>query len=338
MKDKILKLKNRKNIIRLLFSIIITFFFVYYIINTLDLNDFKNLLANTRLNYILLAFFVYITTYFVRSFRILILLNAKICDFWITFYTVSRYYILNKILPFKIGELSLIYFLKKEHEVPHTKGFALLLYIRLLDVLAVLIFFLGAFIASGILYGFLDIKILIIFFIFFLIIIFIYLFIIRILNIVLKFLKFLLKKIIWLNKKIYLNLLDKYQLTVEEIIRFKKLKTNTAIISLSLTNRLLNSLAMYIIFVGFGLNLSFGNFIIGSTLSIIAESLPISGVGGFGTFEAGWTAGFVLIGYNQKISLLSGFGVNILFFVFAAILTITSFLIFKYQRSKKIKR
>ncbi|GAH95707.1 unnamed protein product, partial [marine sediment metagenome] len=57
----------------------------------------------------------------------------------------------------------------------------------------------------------------------------------------------------------------------------------------------------------------------------------VSGIGSFGTFEAGWTLGFVLIGYNQKLSLLTGFGVNIIFFIFTIFLLIISFFLSKYR-------
>ncbi|GAH25083.1 unnamed protein product, partial [marine sediment metagenome] len=67
------------------------------------------------------------------------------------------------------------------------------------------------------------------------------------------------------------------------------------------------------------------------TLSILTEALPVSGIGSFGTFEAGWTLGFVLIGYNQELSLLTGFGVNIIFFIFTIFLLIISFFLSKYR-------
>ncbi|MBA7466992.1 hypothetical protein ES707_02187 [subsurface metagenome] len=324
--------KNKKLIIRLLISITITVFFIYFIVKNLNINDFKNLINSINIYFILIALSIHTICYLVRSLRILVLLKIKFSEFNNIFFTVSRHYILNKILPVRIGELSLVYFLKNEQEISYTKGLGALLYLRILDLLAVPLFFIVAFsINFSSFSNSNNIIILLIFLILFIMLFFVFIFLGKILNLILKFLKLLPKKIKWLEKNIYFKFLEKYKNLADEINKFIKLKTNIKVIILTILNRLLNSLVAYTIFFGFGISIGFINFIIGSTLSILTEALPVSGIGSFGTFEAGWTLGFVLIGYNQKLSLLTGFGVNIIFFIFTIFLLIISFFLSKYR-------
>ena len=50
---------------------------------------------------------------------------------------------------------------------------------------------------------------------------------------------------------------------------------------------------------GFGVEISFLETTFGSTIAVIANALSISGIGNWGTLEAGWTAGFLLGGFPK---------------------------------------
>ena len=56
--------------------------------------------------------------------------------------------------------------------------------------------------------------------------------------------------------------------------------------------------------------LSFPEAIFGSSLAVLANLLPLNGVAGVGTQEAGWTYGFVLLGVQQSIALTVGLAVH----------------------------
>lgn len=48
--------------------------------------------------------------------------------------------------------------------------------------------------------------------------------------------------------------------------------------------------------------------------------LPINAVVSFGALEAGWTARFMLIGFNKELAIATGFSMHILVLLFATIL------------------
>jgi len=66
---------------------------------------------------------------------------------------------------------------------------------------------------------------------------------------------------------------------------------------------------------GFGISISFLNVIFGASVALFVNALPISGLGNWGILEAGWAAGFLLVGLSKEKAIATGFGVHILIFV-----------------------
>lgn len=340
-------IKNKRStILKLAAAVIITFFFVYFIVTKLDPEDFKTLFSNIDIKLLLLAFLIYFIGYIVRSLRILILLKINPGQFLNMLFIVSRFYFLNKILPLKIGELTLVYFLKNEQNISYSRGFGAFLYLRILDLLAVPLFFVIAFVINYSL--FFDLKnlyILLIFLISLILLVLAFVYLGRILLIIKRFFNWLSVKMKFSNKNFYIKFAEKYDVFTRETNEFIKLKNNLYMAGLTILSRLSILLVMFMIFIGFGIKLTFSSFIIGSTLAALAESIPVSGIGSFGTFEAGWTLGFMLMGYESKISFVSGFGVNIIVFIFTAAMLVISFfpsetfinLIARFRKNKKLK-
>ena len=48
--------------------------------------------------------------------------------------------------------------------------------------------------------------------------------------------------------------------------------------------------------------------------------LPINGLGNLGTFEAGWAAGYMLLGMEKETAFRTGFGLHIAIYGFALLL------------------
>jgi uncharacterized membrane protein YbhN (UPF0104 family) len=71
---------------------------------------------------------------------------------------------------------------------------------------------------------------------------------------------------------------------------------------------------------GFGTPLSFLKVIFASTIALLANMLPISAIGNWGILEAGWAAGFLLVGLSKEKAISSGFGVHILIFITGIVL------------------
>lgn len=340
MKITILKSINKKRvIIRLIITILITIFFIYYIYNNFNIDKFNSIIGETNLYFIVGALFVHGLAYVVRSKRIMILLKIKSSNFNNIYFTISRHYFFNKILPFRIGELSLIYFLRNEQKISYTRGIGALFYIRILDLLIILLYFFIAFLINILFFfnqnniGNITIATYILILLVILFLIFIFLG--KIINYIYRFFVLLTKKTNIFNKKIYYKFLNKFKIFSYEINSFIKAKSNKKIILLTMLNRFLHSLVLFIIFLAFGVNMRFGFFIIGSTLSTITNILPVNGIGGFGSFEAGWTIGFSLLGHDKSIAFLYGFGINIVVFFFTLFLLAIGYFLYKFKKNNK---
>lgn len=61
-----------------------------------------------------------------------------------------------------------------------------------------------------------------------------------------------------------------------------------------------------------GLDVDLARAIFGSGLSIAANLLPVNGLAGFGTQEAGWVVGFGLLGVPRDLALSSGLGAHLI--------------------------
>jgi hypothetical protein len=327
MPGKASKIINKKILFRFLIAFIITGFFIFTLFKNLNIQDFKQYIKNADLFLLFAAFIVYIVINLIRSLRVLILSAIRFREFDNLFFINARHYFFNKILPAKLGELSLVYFLKKEQDIAYTRGLGLLFYLRIIDILFIPLFFTSALFLnySKSISGLNYFTLIIIAILVFILIVLILFFINKILYFTLKFFKFLPVKIKWLNKKFYYYFLEKTQKFNDVVKDFAVIKTNTKIIFLSLINRFFILTLFYLVFISFGISMSFIVFIIVSTLSFITEAIPINGFGSFGTFEAGWTIGFIIFGYSNKISLISGFITNVVIFIFTIILLILAF-------------
>ncbi len=59
-----------------------------------------------------------------------------------------------------------------------------------------------------------------------------------------------------------------------------------------------------------GMEIVFSSVVIGSTLAIMTNVLPINSIAGFGTIEAGWTVGYMMLGFDRNIAIFSAFLVH----------------------------
>jgi hypothetical protein len=84
---------------------------------------------------------------------------------------------------------------------------------------------------------------------------------------------------------------------------------------------------------GFGIEISFTKMIFGSTVGVIANALPISGIGNWGTLEAGWAAGFLMVGLSKEKAIATGFGVHIIIFIVCVIISFFCWVTFKKQKN-----
>jgi uncharacterized membrane protein YbhN (UPF0104 family) len=78
--------------------------------------------------------------------------------------------------------------------------------------------------------------------------------------------------------------------------------------------------------VGLGLPVTFGQAIFVSAVAGLAGSLPVQGLAGLGTTEAGWAIPLVLLGVGREEAIAAGFCFHALAIVYLAILGGAGFL------------
>ncbi|MBI5502174.1 MAG: flippase-like domain-containing protein [Deltaproteobacteria bacterium] len=82
-----------------------------------------------------------------------------------------------------------------------------------------------------------------------------------------------------------------------------------------------------------GVALGPAEVVVGSTLAVLASVVPLPGVGSFGTLEAGWTAGFVLVGVPAGAAVASALVLSGATFVAAGVLAVVAWAAFSRRRS-----
>jgi uncharacterized protein (TIRG00374 family) len=77
---------------------------------------------------------------------------------------------------------------------------------------------------------------------------------------------------------------------------------------------------LHLLFLGMGHRLNFWQVVFSSSLVIVAMILPLQGIAGFGTQEAGWAAGLIILGFGREQAITMGFGVHVILFIFLLLL------------------
>jgi hypothetical protein len=73
--------------------------------------------------------------------------------------------------------------------------------------------------------------------------------------------------------------------------------------------------------------------VFGSTVGVVANALPISGIGNWGTLEPGWAAGFLMVGLSKEKVIATGFGVHSIVFIVCAIISFLGWVTDKKQKN-----
>jgi uncharacterized protein (TIRG00374 family) len=106
----------------------------------------------------------------------------------------------------------------------------------------------------------------------------------------------------------------------EDFCAIKAKRTYLSVTLTSLISWIMAFWMFYAFLRGFGIEISFLKVVFGSTLGVIANALPISGLGNWGLWEAGWAAGFMIVGLSKGKAITTGFGVHIMIFAISVLI------------------
>lgn len=304
---------------RFIASLLITIGIILILFTQISIKDLYRLLINIDPFWAVLGSIAYLLAIFLRALRFRWLIHSREILLMELFKITVFYHLALMVLPSKLGELSYPYFLNRRSGLGMTEGLASLIASRVYDFFIVLIIFLFAAIGFQ---RFLQIN-LPLTILFSLPLILFFLFAFFHMSHFLRWGSSLIGKIAewtglrnsktlhWVQKKIHEM--------AEDFYAIKARKTYYSVSLASLGSWVMIFFVFYAFMKGFGVEISFLKVVFGSAIAVIANALPISGIGNWGTLEAGWTAGFLIVGLSKEEAIATGFGVHILIFLVCAL-------------------
>lgn len=291
-------------------AVLVTGLLFWYFYQTIEFGEVAQAFRMVRLPWMGLAVLAYCMTYPLRAFRIYYLTRTQEgCGFLQVQKICCRHQFYGRILPFKAGELSLVYLLKKEG-ISLGAGSTVLLLIRLFDVTMILLsfFFCNFFVRTRVFPAGLLIAALVLVCLVFVGV----LFLARHTGFVQK----LPKKLRPVAGKIC-NVLSASVATPKDLIVL-------GLVSLGLWA--LVYLSMHSVVLAFAQEVSFCETVVASFLASVAAFLPVNGIGGFGVTETGWTLGFTLLGLDRTMALSTGVASNTMSFCVICLFGLLSYI------------
>jgi len=298
-------------------SLVVTLALVALLLTQIDFIQAGDIVTKIVWPYLLVAFVFYFIGVCLRAWRWQVLIPSKKISFLNSLKITLGYTFFCNLMPFRSGELSFVYFIKKRENIAVAEGLSVLLVARFFDLLAVAISFLIGFILlnpdyipsdkiylSCVILGLVTIA-------------------------VLFYLDRLIKTVISLMRRAGLT---KFQLGAKLATKLEEVAASIkAIRSLPvyLINLLISflwlasaSLMIVVFFRALNIDFAWLKTVLGLIFSQLVSFLPIQGLWDFGTYETGWAIGFGLLGLGKEASIISGFMVHLFSLAYLLILII----------------
>jgi uncharacterized protein (TIRG00374 family) len=285
---------------------------IAWLLSQISLTDVTGLLSNLSYAWLAVGLACYFGTNVCRAFRLRILLPNQATHLPDLVSITIAQSMFNNILPARVGELSLVYLLHKYEGVPLSSATVALILARVFDLVAVAAIFVVAALATQ---GDLPKQASTV---------------IRIVSVAMVLTVALLVSAVRLGNRglrLIQRILERFELDQHPIAEFglaKMLQVMQAFEAIQTPKRYLHVfvwslLVWFGIFAWFyaflkstGVQVAVTSLIVGSTFAVLSKSIPFISIGGLGAHEAGWTAGFMLVGLDKTTAIASGFAVNIL--------------------------
>lgn len=311
-----------------LLSGLVTLGIVVLLLTQISITAVWSLFSKLSYNWIALAILLYFINNVGRAFRLRLLLPNQNTRFYKLLLIVNAYMMFSNILPARTGEFSLLYFLRNDEDIPLDEGSAALVVGRIMDYLAVAVIFIigawfslsqlleaGASQTTSIIEAALGTIVAVVI----------------VLGSMVWWGRRLLKLAHWFAirpglssssvLKFVIKALDKIIAAFAAIHSFRRY---VIVFLWSLGLWVTIFIRFYALVRALDLETTLLNTIVGSTFAVLSKSIPFVTFGGIGTHEAGWTIGFMLVGFNETTALSSGFAVNILTLITTIVIGVCS--------------
>ena len=136
------------------------------------------------------------------------------------------------------------------------------------------------------------------------------------------------------DKKWAVVFVEKIRATIDSLALIQSKKMTVPVFILSLGIRAAKYVGLYLLLfallrsLGFSMaDLSFWKLILGINGAEMTSALPVKGLAGFGTWESAWALTLGMMGFEQRIAILSGLGIHLVTNLFEYTLGIGSLLV-----------
>lgn len=332
---------EKKKFFSLLLSIAISAALIWFLFTKIEFEDFIQTFARIYIPGLLAFMLIALVGATLRAWRYKWLLQPHSITWGNIFLVTFIRNLFVDLFPARIGSLSYVYVLNRNLKYSFEAASSSFVIAFVLDFLTLSPFLVFSLLAVGL--GKTPISnrtILAISVAFFLLVFLIFWKIVKLAVIALDLYRRFLKIVRWDKKNWAVFSLTKIRSTIDELQKIKKRGIAWPLFILSLGIRMAKYGALYILLFalmrshGFSPdNLSFSKTILGITGAELTSALPIKGIGGFGTWESAWALTLMLMGYEQRIAILSS-GVHLITNLFEYVLGIASILYLSSLRSK----
>ena len=279
------------------------------LLRKVDFAALEHYLFSIRIEFLLLGGLAYLCKSMLRAWRFLRLNAPAKPRFPAMLRLTLASSLASQLLPLKLGEVAYVYLLKKEFRASITQGVSSLLIIRVLDLLAIsLLFIFGAlllrlppglntyfFYVAGFV-GLLLVGLLAAF-------------------VAIQYFPNLIHSLLRSGRFARFPLVVKLQNALLKIVlelgEYRQ-QNLPGWLGLALLEWLINFGVYYLLLVGIDLAPTALDTVVAVTFAALASVLPVNSFGNFGTQEAGWASGLVLLGYAQQTAVTSGFATHLL--------------------------
>jgi uncharacterized protein (TIRG00374 family) len=317
---------------RILISLLVTAAIIIFLFTQISLADLFRLVVTIDPLWALLGGLCYLISAFLRALRFKWLIHSKEVPLLQLFRISILYNLFLMSLPSRLGELSYPYLLRRSCGISMTEGMASLIASRIYDLLVTLMIFL---VAATKFQGIFKMDPLGL--------IFLALVLTALTLLALFHMNYLLA---WVSNGVFRistwvgpkgsGLLHWVQKRIAEMSEdFSAIKARGTHLWVTVATIICWIMAFWMFYaflMGFGIFVPFPKVVFGSTIAILANALPISGLGNWGVLEAGWAVGFLLVGLSKEEAIATGFGVHILIFLITGLIGLPCWLTLK-QRS-----
>jgi uncharacterized protein (TIRG00374 family) len=316
---------------RFLISLLVTAGIVLLLFTQISLRNLSDLLMKIDPLWACIGSFFYLVGLLFRALRYKWLIHSKEVSFSNLFQISAVYNLAITLLPSKFGELSYPYLLNRVRGIHLTEGFASLVASRIYDLAVILVIFsltaagsqetlrIGLFwviLISAALTGLITIVLLNLS---------------RLLAWFSMFLKTwsarpgtkVRRPFQWLQKKTEQISGDFHAINAR--------REYVPVVLATTLSWIMIFLMFHAFLKGFGITVPLLKVVFGSSVAILASTIPISGLGNWGMLEAGWAAGFLLVGLSKGEAVATGFGVHILVFILSAVTGLPCWLTLKKE-------